>query len=104
MASISRLSLLLLEDVDSCGTGRGTFDDNEPLPQIAVGVDPDMLAVQHKKHTKSEVTLSGLLNALDGAATPEGCVLIMTTNDPDALDSALTRPSFGKLNRDGYCQ
>jgi hypothetical protein len=38
------------------------------------------------------VTLSGLLNALDGAATPEGLVVVMTTNDRSVLDDALIRP------------
>lgn len=38
------------------------------------------------------VTLSGLLNALDGIATPHGLLTVMTTNVPDVLDSALLRP------------
>jgi chaperone BCS1 len=50
------------------------------------------------------VTLSGLLNAIDGNASAEGRLLIMTSNNPDTLDEALTRPGridkkthFGKL-------
>ena len=38
------------------------------------------------------ISLSGLLNVIDGAASHEGHVLIMTTNTPDKLDDALTRP------------
>jgi mitochondrial chaperone BCS1 len=38
------------------------------------------------------VTLSGLLNALDGIATPHGLVTVMTTNAPEALDPAVIRP------------
>ncbi len=38
------------------------------------------------------VTLSGLLNALDGVSSREGRVLFLTTNHPDRLDSALIRP------------
>ncbi|EME43025.1 hypothetical protein DOTSEDRAFT_72427 [Dothistroma septosporum NZE10] len=38
------------------------------------------------------VSLSGLLNAIDGVATHEGRVLIMTTNHPEKLDAALVRP------------
>ncbi|KAF2864412.1 hypothetical protein K470DRAFT_254068 [Piedraia hortae CBS 480.64] len=41
---------------------------------------------------RSHVSLSGLLNAIDGVASHEGRVLIMTTNYPDRLDTALTRP------------
>ena len=50
------------------------------------------------------VTLSGLLNAIDGNASAEGRLLIMTSNNPDTLDEALTRPGridkkthFGRL-------
>lgn len=38
------------------------------------------------------VSLSGLLNALDGVATPHGLIVIMTSNYPDILDRALIRP------------
>lgn len=40
----------------------------------------------------TRITLSGLLNALDGVAAPDGCITIMTTNYPENLDPALTRP------------
>ena len=42
------------------------------------------------------VTLSGLLNALDGIAAQEGRILFATTNDYAALDPALLRP--GRLD------
>ncbi|KAI6512313.1 hypothetical protein MCOR14_000744 [Pyricularia oryzae] len=38
------------------------------------------------------ISLSGLLNAIDGVASHEGRVLIMTTNRPESLDDALIRP------------
>jgi chaperone BCS1 len=38
-----------------------------------------------------EVTLSGLLNAIDGATATEGRLLIMATNHPGNLDSVLLR-------------
>jgi len=38
------------------------------------------------------VTLSGLLNVLDGFHAPENVVFVMTTNKVDALDPALLRP------------
>lgn len=38
------------------------------------------------------ITLSGALNAIDGVASQEGRILIMTTNDPESLDKALIRP------------
>ncbi|MCJ1310463.1 hypothetical protein MMC25_004127 [Agyrium rufum] len=38
------------------------------------------------------ISLSGLLNAIDGVASHEGRVLVMTTNYPEKLDEALIRP------------
>jgi mitochondrial chaperone BCS1 len=38
------------------------------------------------------VTLSGLLNVLDGFHAPENVVYVMTTNRVEALDPALLRP------------
>ncbi|KAI0156702.1 mitochondrial chaperone BCS1 [Hypoxylon sp. FL1284] len=66
--------LVLLEDIDAIWMNR------EPL--------------DHDKHTKTEsnCTLSGLLNVLDGVGSPEGRIVIMTTNKPDRLDDALVRP------------
>ena len=43
------------------------------------------------------ISLSGLLNAIDGVATHEGRTLIMTTNHPEKLDAALVRP--GRVDR-----
>lgn len=43
------------------------------------------------------ISLSGLLNAIDGVASHEGRVLIMTTNHPEKLDAALVRP--GRVDR-----
>lgn len=36
-------------------------------------------------------TLSGLLNALDGIATPHGLFTVLTTNTPEILDAAIVR-------------
>lgn len=45
------------------------------------------------KETKKEgVTLSGLLNVVDGMLSPAGAIFIMTTNHIDKLDPALLRP------------
>lgn len=56
------------------------------------------LARELKRHQhgdsseKKGISLSGLLNAIDGVASHEGRVLIMTTNKPETLDEALIRP------------
>ncbi|KAK6598583.1 mitochondrial chaperone protein [Botrytis cinerea] len=41
---------------------------------------------------KKGISLSGLLNIIDGVASHEGRVLVMTTNHPEKLDEALIRP------------
>lgn len=70
--SVPKYGLLLIEDVDCAGvtTLRTTGDDQE-----AKGV-----------------TLSGLLNVIDGAIAADGRLLVMTTNHPEKLDPALVRP------------
>ena len=67
--------LVLLEDIDTAGLKR----DTEPSSNIAVDI-------------VERVSLSGLLNAIDGVASQEGRILVMTTNDPEKLDPALVRP------------
>jgi chaperone BCS1 len=64
---VSPRSMLLLEDVDVFHAATQRDDD-------------------------SEVTLSGLLNALDGIATPHGLLTVLTTNSPEVLDHAVIRP------------
>lgn len=68
ISDISPNSILLLEDID--------------VFSKAIG----------REQADSGPTLAGLLNALDGVATPHGLLTIMTSNFPDVLDSALTRP------------
>ena len=41
--------------------------------------------------SKSQLTLSGILNQIDGVHNNHGMILIMTTNYPDLLDEALIR-------------
>lgn len=45
-----------------------------------------------KQNENQGISLSGLLNAIDGVASHEGRVLVMTTNRPERLDDALIRP------------
>jgi len=46
----------------------------------------------HRRRPSSSVSFSGLLNAIDGVASHEGRILIMTTNHRERLDPALIRP------------
>lgn len=60
-------TILVLEDIDATG----------------VATDRESCA--------TNISLSSLLNMLDGITTPEGLVTIATTNHPEALDPALVR-------------
>ena len=54
--------------------------------------DIDVFRAATERNDDGDLTLSGLLNALDGIATPHGLLTVLTTNDPDALDPAVVRP------------
>lgn len=87
--------IVLLEDIDSAGLKR----EEEPI--VVEKPDGDANSASDKDATKTAnkiespsgpISLSALLNAIDGAASHEGHVLIMTTNTPENLDAALIRP------------
>lgn len=68
LANIPPRSVILLEDVDAIFNQR---EKNESVD--------------------NNLSFSGLLNALDGAASQEGWILFMTTNHIERLDAALKR-------------
>jgi len=76
-------SVLLFEDID-CMNGSqsraGTDSDRREK-------GPETAASQ-----QNGVTLSGLLNVLDGFYAPTGVLFVMTTNHIEKLDEALLRP------------
>lgn len=71
--------VVLLEDVDAAGLNRGDLGPGEDYTQRAA-------------RANTSVSLSGVLNAIDGVSSHEGRILIMTTNAPQHLDRALIRP------------
>ncbi|CAG8321107.1 unnamed protein product [Penicillium salamii] len=73
--------VVLLEDIDAVGS---------VCPRDREEDDP--LGESHPRGERKGVTLSGLLNVLDGIASQENRVLIMTTNHIEKLDKALIRP------------
>ncbi|KAI1768560.1 BCS1 N terminal-domain-containing protein [Hypoxylon sp. FL1150] len=96
-AELPRRCVVLLEDIDTAGLTH-TRDGNQAQPQNQ-STDDDMVPGQittgngnTNNNTNGRLSLSGLLNILDGVASQEGRVLIMTTNHRDQLDSALIRP------------
>lgn len=49
------------------------------------------------QNSAPNVTFSGILNAIDGIASQEGRIIVMTTNCKDELDPAIMRP--GRVDR-----
>lgn len=71
--------IILIEDVDCAAPSKSREDGDKNESD-----DDDK--------SGSKVTKAGLLNALDGIATPDGRIFILTTNYPERLDAALIRP------------
>jgi mitochondrial chaperone BCS1 len=89
-------ALILIEDIDAAGIGRETTAikmQNQKSTVPNEGKNADASSKKPKRTVRtSKVTLSGLLNAIDGATAPEGHILVMSSNCPEDLDKALTRP------------
>ncbi|MCJ1315988.1 hypothetical protein MMC15_001308 [Xylographa vitiligo] len=105
--NLPRRCVVLLEDIDSAGLVRRdeiaevvekSPKDKEDSSanighEIAKAVQKSIQKESDKnKNSQQGISLSGLLNAIDGVASHEGRVLVMTTNYPDKLDDALIRP------------
>ncbi|NIA70745.1 AAA family ATPase [Pelagibius litoralis] len=74
MISVPSNAVLLLEDIDAARSSGSRTAETEG------------------KDEPKGITLSALLNSLDGVIATEGRILVMTTNFPDKLDAALIRP------------
>jgi chaperone BCS1 len=81
-------SLILLEDIDCMKTGHRRPDATDRAQK------GDANQGREKNDTSGVlgVTLSGLLNVLDGFHAPENVLFVMTTNKIEMLDPALLRP------------
>ncbi|KAK8116135.1 Mitochondrial chaperone BCS1 [Apiospora sp. TS-2023a] len=104
-AELPRRCVVLLEDIDTAGLthtrdgGKGQDAGAAAAPEP---LEPGQTSVGNGSTTVTPTTttpaplgrlsLSGLLNILDGVASQEGRVLIMTTNHLEKLDRALIRP------------
>ncbi|KAF3155053.1 hypothetical protein TWF225_008368 [Orbilia oligospora] len=108
--SLPPRAIVLLEDVDSANVDRdygyGMNHDEDIDSEDDEEVDKVLNRGQNTRRP-SNVSLSGLLNAIDGVGSAEGRVLIMTTNRRESLDSALIRPGrvdmeieFGRANHE----
>jgi chaperone BCS1 len=80
-------SVLLFEDMD-CMRGSQSRDTLD----LGAGKSGMALGTKENAPTANAVTLSGLLNVLDGFHAPSGVMFVMTTNHVEKLDPALLRP------------
>lgn len=97
IADLPEKCIALMEDIDAAfhsGLNRDLDDSpsgpagNVPKP----GEGPAGHGQAGPRTSASRITLSGLLNALDGVGAQEGRILYATTNKYTALDPALCRP------------
>jgi chaperone BCS1 len=94
------MCMLNLSDQSLTDTLLTTLLRETPKNSLIMIEDVDAIFVERKKQTSGDsgrgggggVTFSGLLNALDGVASQEGRITIMTTNHIERLDPALIRP------------
>jgi chaperone BCS1 len=94
MSSIPKRSIVLIEDIDCAFLPREELKGPQftplplwnPSPVYPPGINPNC-----------RITLSGLLNMLDGVGSEEGKIFFATTNHIERLDPALLRP--GRIDR-----
>ncbi|KAK0237257.1 hypothetical protein EDD85DRAFT_771030 [Armillaria nabsnona] len=108
MGRVPSRCILLLEDLDAAFTrsvsrdknssgnpdGNNNEGDNDQS-NTTTPAGPSTGRRRHQRDQLSDVntlSLSGLLNALDGVAAAEGRLLFATTNHLERLDPALSRP------------
>lgn len=90
ISEIDEKSILLFEDVDAVFLPR--LQDEERSDK-----DDGLLGKLKIRESKSKISFSGLLNALDGVASQEDYIVFMTTNQIEKLDAALIRP--GRIDK-----
>jgi chaperone BCS1 len=89
MSSVNQVpanSVLLFEDIDCAKSGKA----REPAASEAN--DGTQTQAEKANAPTNGVTLSGLLNVLDGFYAPANVLFVMTTNHIEVLDEALLRP------------
>ena len=99
-AELPRRCVVLLEDIDTAGLTHTRDDANQNSGANADDATTTStpkrggpgVAPATTPAATGRLSLSGLLNILDGVASQEGRVLIMTTNHLEKLDKALIRP------------
>ncbi|KAF3912039.1 Paraplegin [Orbilia brochopaga] len=71
--------IMLLEDIDTVEMSQKREEEDDESPK------------KRESRSRTSIPLTALLNAIDGVASHEGRILVMTTNHPEKLDPALKR-------------
>lgn len=77
LAQVPKSCILVIEDVDHYQFEEGVSDSSDP---------------NKSSREKSSVSVSGILNAIDGIASLEESIIFMTCNDMNGIPPALIRP------------
>ncbi|KAK8017048.1 hypothetical protein PG993_015237 [Apiospora rasikravindrae] len=85
--------IVLLEDIDAIGVKRQPLEQDETKKTLTDRLN----AYAKRTEPRGRISLSGLLNALDGVTSQEGRIVLMTANVADNLDEALVRP--GRIDK-----
>ncbi|KAK4546511.1 hypothetical protein LTR36_001728 [Oleoguttula mirabilis] len=85
--SLPTKCMVTLEDIDSAGIRREDMNGEKAPKKKTKSSNENGQMVEEEQG----LTLSGLLNVLDGIHSVEGRIIIITTNNPDSLDEALVR-------------
>ncbi|MGO8733489.1 MAG: AAA family ATPase [Terriglobia bacterium] len=81
-------SMILFEDIDCMASGKARVPSSDWSSTKTQTTSEDRNDIADRLG----VTLSGLLNVLDGFNAPENVLFVMTTNRIETLDPALLRP------------
>jgi mitochondrial chaperone BCS1 len=86
--------IVLLEDIDSAGiTAKRTEEPKAEVPEAKESENKPPTGPGGENSTNPKgITLSAFLNIIDGVASSEGRILVMTTNHIEKLDPAILRP------------
>ncbi|KAK0188390.1 P-loop containing nucleoside triphosphate hydrolase protein [Armillaria mellea] len=92
MGHVPSRCILLLEDLDAAFTRSVSRDSTSTGAPTTTTTTASTSDTNTTNNDGSTLSLSGLLNSLDGVAAAEGRLLFATTNHIERLDPALSRP------------
>lgn len=91
LANVPEGSIVVMEDIDGCDASHDRGPDIYDKPKKKVASVNDLNPPDDGSTSLKFLTISGVLNAIDGAASSEDRIIIATTNHPEKLDKALIR-------------